>query len=245
MLTQVGFEPGTSQLLQIVTERSRVRNPVRANYFFICPKNCHFFLLCTVFMMIFFAPGYWVMGGLQNCVSILIEWNQRLLITYSLRWEESFTLADFEELFNLAKRDEEGERTVLAPQNEMPQDLPQQLEISFGDEWCSLVFHRKNASFSIETSEASWSKDCFLKEFGVLKHFILRKSGKIDLIEKCFDKRHLPIFPFFCGRWRFMMKLSLLFDSSSLAKLLLESGSCKSDFRLRLWDARRPSILLM
>ena len=70
-----------------------------------------------------------------------------------------------------------------------------------------------------------------------MKHFILGKSGKIDLIEKCFDKRHLPIFPFFCGRWRFMMKLSLLFDSSSLAKLLLESGSCKSDFRLRLWDA--------
>ena len=40
-------------------------------------------------------------------------------------------MADFEELFNLAKRDEGGEeRTVLPPQNEMPQDLPQQLEIS-------------------------------------------------------------------------------------------------------------------
>ena len=45
---QVGFEPGSSDLLgKIVTKRSRVRVPMRAT-FFSCPKNCNHFLLCTI-----------------------------------------------------------------------------------------------------------------------------------------------------------------------------------------------------
>ena len=42
-------------------------------------------------------------------------------------------------------------------------------------------------------SVASYLRQCFLKEIGILKDFVARKSEKIDKIENKIHKRHLPI----------------------------------------------------
>ena len=57
------------------------------------------------------------------------------------------------------------------------------------------------------------NKLCLLKEIGVLKHFILRKSLKIRKIENLIQKRHLAIFWFFLVFWLFLSFLRVDFQT--------------------------------
>ena len=116
----------------LISERSELNNFLKL---FFHVKKIANFSYCALILM----------GKVQNCVSISKGFDNKF-------WDEKnlspwLILKSFSIWLKGMKHES---FRVLAPQNElpppkMPQDLPQQLEISFGDEWCSLVFHRKRS----------------------------------------------------------------------------------------------------